>query len=488
MRHRNNQPSDDLEDLEDVPDRELVIPSEGEPEPPPAVTRRVDLTQGHLLTQIARLSWPIVAASFVHWLMGVVDIKMVGTLGPAAIAAVGTSREAIFTFLTLIFAVATGAQVMTARYMGQHDAGKAADVCRQAIILGIIMTAILGPAGYFLSGSLLSLLGAQGETLAEGTVYMQTFFLGTLPLLLGFMLTSSLQGAGDTLTPLYVNIATVAANIVLNWLLIFGIGPFPAMGVVGAAWGTVIARTFAGAAFVWIITSGKFALHVPLRARWLIDLAVWGKMFYIGVPSSIEGFARNMGFLSLFWILNQTDAGRMAVAGYTISVQIRMFGVMFGLALMSAAMTAVSQNMGAEDPVRAEKSGWTITGISAGVMALMGLGSILLADPLIRFFTDSPDTIHWGVISLIVLSLSLPFTGLSMGCSGSLRGAGDTLSPLYATLIFTTVVGPGLAYLLTVVMNVGPLGAWIGLGVGTALQSVMVAAIFKRGKWKHIVL
>jgi putative MATE family efflux protein len=469
-------------------EEELIVPAEGEPEPAPAVTRRVDLTQGNLLKQIALLSWPIVAGSFLHWLMGVVDIKMVGTLGPASIAAVGTSREAIFTFLTIIFAVATGAQVMTARYMGEQDPEKAADVCRQAIILGLILTVILVPAGYFLSGDLLALLGAQGETLALGTVYMQVFFIGTLPLLLGFMLTSCLQGAGDTLNPLYVNAGTVGANIVLNWLLIFGIGPFPAMGVVGAAWGTVIARTFASIALVWLISSGRFALHVPLFGHWRTNLPLWGKMFYIGIPSSIEGFARNIAFLSLFWILNQTDAGRMAVAGYTISVQIRMFGVMFGLALMSAAMTAVSQNMGARDIARAEKSGWTITGISAGVMALMGIGSIVLANPLISFFTDNPEATHWGVISLIVLSLSLPFVGLSMGSAGSLRGAGDTLSPLYATLIFTTGLGPALAYVLTVTMNLGPIGAWVGLAVSGALQALMVAAIFKRGKWKSIEL
>ncbi len=466
----------------------LVIPAEGEPEPAPAITRRVDLTQGHLLRQIALLSWPIVTASFLQWAMGVVDIKMVGTLGPAAIAAVGTSREAIFTFLTLVFAVATGAQVMTARYMGEHNPRRAADVCRQAIILALIFGVVLAPAGYLLADNLLAALGAKGETLAEGTRYMQVFFLGTIPLLVGFMLTSSLQGAGDTLTPLYVLVGIVAANILLNWMLIFGIGPFPALGVVGAAWGTVIARSAAGVCLLWVVTSGRFALHVPLIDRWRVDLSLWGKMFYIGVPSSIEGFARNMGFLALFWILNQTEAGRMAVAGYTISVQIRMFGVMFGLALMSAAMTAVSQNMGARDSVRAEKSGWTITRISAATMGLLALGSILLAKPLISFFTGNPETIHWGVISLIVLSLSLPFTGLSMGCAGSLRGAGDTLSPLYATLIFTTCVGPGLAYLITVVMDAGPIGAWIGLAVGTLLQSLMVAWIFRRGRWKQIEL
>lgn len=482
------QSADGAEEPAETAEADIVIPPEGEPEPPPAITRRVDLTQGNLLRQIARLSWPIVTASFLQWLMGVVDIKMVGTLGPAAIAAVGTSREAIFTFLTLIFAVATGTQVVTARYMGEHDAQRAADVCRQSIILSVIIGVILAPAGFLLSGGLLSALGAEGETLAMGTLYMQVFFLGTLPLLLGFMLTSALQGAGDTLTPLYVLVGIVALNILLNWTLIFGIGPFPALGVVGAAWGTVIARGIGSVVLLWIIAGGRFALHVPLIDRWRIDLSLWRKMFYIGIPSSIEGFARNLGFLVIFWILNQTDAGRMAVAGYAISGQIRMFGVMFGLALMSSAMTAVSQNMGARDHGRAERSGWTITGISAAVMCAMALGSIVLAHPLIRFFTDSAEAIHWGVISLIVLSLSLPFTGLSMGCSGSLRGAGDTLSPLYATLIFTTCVGPGLAYLLTVTWGYGPIGAWVGISVGTILQALMVAAIFKRGRWKQIVL
>lgn len=481
-------PADEADEIEQRPAGELVIPPEGEPEPPPAVTRRVDLTQGHLLRQIVRLSWPIVTASFLQWLMGVVDIKMVGTLGPYAIAAVGTSREAIFTFLTLIFAVATGTQVMTARYMGEHNRQRAADTCRQSIILSVIFGLVIAPAGLILSGSLLSALGAEGETLAVGTLYMQVFFLGTLPLLLGFMLTSALQGAGDTLTPLYVLIGIVAANIALNWALIFGVGPFPALGVVGAAWGTVIARTLGSAVLLWMIASGKFALHVPLIDRWRIDLDLWRKIFYIGIPSSIEGFARNLGFLAIFWILNQTDAGRMAVAGYAISGQIRMFGVMFGLALMSAAMTAVSQNMGARDPARAERSGWTITGVSTAVMTAMALGSIVFAHPLIVFFTDSMEAVHWGVISLIVLSLSLPFTGLSMGCSGSLRGAGDTLSPLYATMIFSTCVGPALAYLLTVIVGAGPIGAWIGISVGTVLQALMVAAIFKRGRWKQIML
>jgi putative MATE family efflux protein len=468
--------------------QELIVPPEGEPEPAQPVRDRVDLTSGNLLKRIALLSWPIVAASFLHWAMGVVDIKMVGELGPAAIAAVGTSREAIFTFLTLVFAVATGTQVLTARFLGAQNEQGAADTTRQAIILSVLCGAVLGPVGYIFAEPLMALLGAEGETLAEGTAYTRAFFIGTIPVLLNFMIISALRGAGDTLRPLYLLIGVNSCNVLFNWLLIFGVGPFPALGVAGAAWGAVISRTIAAIVLLWIVGSGRFAIHVPLLRDWRIDLSLWGKMLYIGVPSSIEGFARSLGFLSLIWILNQTEAGRLAVAGYTIAIQVRMFGVMFGLALMSAAMTAVSQNMGADSTARAEKSGWTVTGIAGGAMLLMGVAFVIFVHPLIGFFTTDPETAQWGRLALVVLSCSLPFAGVAMGFAGSLRGAGDTLSPLWATLIFSTGVGPGLAYVITVVLQHGPIGAWLGLAASAVLQAIMLLIIFKRGRWKQIEL
>ncbi len=467
-------------------------PGDGTVEEPPVTTdgaqRRVDLTEGHLLRKIALLAWPIVAASFLNWVMGIADIKMVGKLGPEAIAAVGQSRSAIFTFMTIIFAVATGTQVLSARYMGEGNQQRASDVARQAIILSVLFGIVIIPLGYFFSPSVVSMMGAEGAVHDAATGYMRAYFFGAISLMLNFMVISALRGAGDTLTPLWVLLGINSGNILFDWLFIFGVGPFPELGVEGAAWAVVTSRTIGALIQLWIVSSGKFAIQMKLLARWRADIELWGKMFYIGVPSSIQGFTRNLAFLTIFWILNQTDAGRIAVAGYTVSMQLRMFGVMFGLALMSAAMTAVSQNMGADDPRRAERSGWTVTWISVGATTLMALIFMGLSHWLIRFFTDDPDTIRWGVLALITLSAALPFTGASMGFSGSLRGAGDTMSPLYASLIFVTVLGPGLAYLLTVVLGYGPLGAWIGLAIAWSMQAFMVGAIFKRGKWKQIKL
>ncbi|MBD3293029.1 MAG: MATE family efflux transporter, partial [Armatimonadia bacterium] len=345
--------------------------AEEPPTPPPSAKRRVDLTEGNLLRKIVLLAWPIVTASFLQWVMGVADIKMVGKLGPTAIAAVGQSRSAIFTFMTIIFAVATGTQVLSARYMGERDPEKASDVCRQAIILSVLFGAVIIPLGYILSPEVVRMMGATGEVHRAATGYMRVYFFGAISLMLNFMVISALRGAGDTLTPLWVLLGINSGNILFDWLFIFGIGPFPELGVEGAAWAVVTSRTIGAVIQLWIVGSGKFAIQMPIIARWKADLALWGKMFYIGVPSSIQGFTRNLAFLVVFWILNQTDAGRVAVAGYTVSMQLRMFGVMFGLALMSAAMTAVSQNMGADDPKRAERSGWTVTWISVAATTIM---------------------------------------------------------------------------------------------------------------------
>ncbi|MGI5816917.1 MAG: MATE family efflux transporter [Armatimonadota bacterium] len=484
------EPDDILEDdgPADVPAATPTDAVVEEPPVPAALKRRVDLTEGHLLHKIVLLAWPIVTASFLQWIEGVVDIKMVGQLGPEAIAAVGQSRSAIFTFMTVIFAVATGTQVLAARYMGERNHEGASEVARQAIILSVLFGAAIIPLGYVFSPTVLTMMGTEGVVHQAATDYMRVYFLGAIALMMNFMVISALRGAGDTLTPLWVLLIINSGNILFDWLLIFGVGPFPELGVKGAAWAVVMSRTIGAIIQLWIVSSGRFAIQMPLIARWRADLALWGKMFYIGVPSSIEGFTRNLAFLVVFWILNQTDAGRLAVAGYTVSMQMRMFGVMFGLALMSAAMTAVSQNMGADDPKRAERSGWAVTWISVAATGLMALVFISLSPWLIRFFTDDPEAVKWGIIALVTLSVALPFTGASMGFAGALRGAGDTLSPLYVSLIFVSIVGPGLAYILTVVLGFGPIGAWVGLSTAWIMQALTVGTIFRRGKWKQIEL
>jgi putative MATE family efflux protein len=456
-----------------------------------AVSRRraaVDLTQGSLLRGIVMLSWPIVTGAILNWVMGVADIKMVGALGPTAIAAVGQSQGVIWTVMAIIFAIATGTQVLVARYTGagQHD--RVAEVTRQSIILCVLSGFVMIPLGLLLARPGLALLGVSGSVLHDGTVYMQAFFWGSVFLTLNFIIASALQGAGDSLTPLLLLVWINLAHIGIEYVLIFGAGPIRPMGVAGAAWAVVISRGLASLFMLWIVTSGRFAITVPLHHSWRIDWSVWSKMFYIGIPSSLQGLTRNIAYLMLAFVLNHTDAGMYAISGHTVAGQWGAVGIFIGLAMMTAAMTAVGQNMGAENPERAERSCWQVVRISSNLSCVMGALCILFARPLVSFFTQDPQAIYWATWAMILLSFSLPFATVSMAFSGALRGAGDTMSPMWATLICSLGIGPGLAYLLAITCHLGPVGAWIGLATSMVAQALVTGYIFKRGKWKTIEL
>lgn len=454
------------------------------PETPPK--GRVDLTQGHLLRGIVLLSWPIVIGAVLNWIMGMADIKMVGSLGPAAIAAVGQSQGVVFTVMFVIFAVATGTQVLVARYTGAREPERVAEVTRQSIILSFLAGLPMIPIGLLVARPFLALLGAQGDVLDQGTLYTHAMFWGTIGMMLNFMIASSLQGAGDTLTPLLMLVWINLAHIGLEYCLIFGVGPFPVMGVAGAGWAVVISRGLAALVMLWVVTSGRFAVKLSWRGPWRIDWAVWRKMFYIGTPSSMQGLVRNLGYLLLVVILNRTAAGEYAVAGHVTAGQWSALGIFVGLAMMTAAMTAVGQNMGAKNPQRAERSCWSVVYISVVTSAGLGALCIIFAHPLVRFFTDDPQALFWGYWALIYIALSLPFATVSMAFSGALRGAGDTMSPLWATLVGTLVIGPGLAWLLALKLGMGPIGAWIGLGASMVAQAVFTGVVFKAGRWKKI--
>lgn len=456
----------------------------------PETTRRggVDLTHGNLLRGIVLLSWPIVTGAILNWVMGVADIKMVSSLGSGAIAAVGQSQGVIWTIMAIIFAIGTGTQVLTARYRGAQRPDRMAEVTRQAIIISVLAGLVMMPLGHWLGGPALGHLGASAAVQELGIAYMRVYFWGAIGLMLNFMIPAALQGAGDSLTPMLMLIWINIIHIVLEYLMIFGYGPFPAMGVAGAAWAVVISRGLAALVMLYIVSSGRFAITVPLRHSWAIDWRVWSRMLYIGVPSSLQGLLRNVAYLMLAFVLNHTAAKDYAISGHTAAGQWGALGVFVGLAMMTAAMTAVGQNMGARNPARAERSCWSVVYISALTSVVLGGLCIAFGRPLIGFFAPDAPSLYWGWWALLLLSLSLPFATVSMAFSGGLRGAGDTMGPLYATILCTLLIGPGLAYLLALTLGLGPIGAWIGLAVSMVAQALFTGGLFRLGRWKRIEL
>ena len=419
--------------------------------------------------------------------MGVADIKMVGSLGPQAIAAVGMASSAIFTFMVIIFAVATGTQVLVAQYTGQRDPAKVSSVARQSIIMTVLSTLlIITPLGCFFSDAILKAIGADAAVLAEASPYMRLMMLGLIFMMLNFILTSVLQGAGDTLTPLLILIGINIVHIFFNWLFIFGIGGCPKLGVEGAAVGVLISRGLGAAVAFWALTSGRFAVHVDWRQSWAIDLHVWGKTLFIGFPNALQGLARNLSFMILYKVLTLTAAGTAAVAAFTVAGNVRGISIMAGLAMMSAAMTVVGQNCGAKQIDRAETGGWWTTRVSMGFAVVAVAVYVIFAEGLMRIFTDDPTTVGIGIPALRILALGEPALVGGMALAGALRGAGDTWAPLWASLVSTSVVAPAIAYVLAIPFGLGPTGVWIGHVVGMTVGLVVLAMMFKSGKWKRL--
>ncbi len=447
------------------------------------------MTQGRLLVQIVYLSWPIVAGSLLQVAVGIADIKMVGMIGPDPIAAVGMARSVVFTLIAIVFAVSMGVQVLVAQFSGQGDRDSADATVKQGLIaIGLASLLLIMPGGLVLSRWIMVRLGATESVMAHGVPYLQILFGGILFIMLSFVITAALQGAGDTLTPLLLLLVANALNILLNYLFIFGVGPFPRLGVPGAGVGTVISRFIAALAGIIILASGRFAVTVYLRRSWAIRWELWRKIFYVGIPASIQGFTRNIAFMIIINILSLTAAGMYAISAYTVAGQIRGVTILVGLALMAAATTAVGQNVGAGDTQRAAAAGWLSAKLAAGLSILAAITYASVAAWLIGFFSTDQQVIRIGTQALIVLAVSEPFLTAGMSLSGSLRGAGDTYSPLYISLVCTSILGPLACYVLAIVSGMGTMGVWIGFDISVVAQFGVLAWKFNQGRWAQIRL
>ena len=453
----------------------------------PSNPRGVDMTRGPLLGKVVLLAWPMVLTGLLHISVSIADVVMVGKLGSDAIAAVGFSRGIIFILVSMITAVATGMQVLVAQYRGSGDRQGMEATVRQGLLLCVPLTVlVLSPVGVIASGWMMRALGATEPVLAAGVPYLQCLFAGLLFLVLSYVLVAALQGAGDTITPLILLLVGNLINVGANYVCIFGVGPVPAMGVLGAAVGTIVARAFVSLVLVGIIFSGRFIVHVRWRGPWRLRRDLIKRIFYIGLPAGLEEILRNIGFMTIIKILTMTSAGMFAIAAFTVAGQIRMASIMIGLSLMGAAMTAVGQNCGAGEIERARRSAWITAGFAAVVSIVMATSYALLRHRLIMLFNTEPEVIRVGAEALLLLAFSEPFITASMSLAGALRGAGDTWWPLYVTAATFTAIGPLICYVLGIGFELQTIGVWLGLSISTVLGFIALAWHFRRGRWMGI--
>lgn len=444
-----------------------------------------------LARQVWRLALPVILTNLLQSLVDVIDVFMVGRLGPIAIAAVGMSSAIRMLVLVMLLSVAAGSMSLVAQARGARDPQRMSFVTRQAISSGVLLSLVLTVAGFVLARPLLTWVNSGGEPEAVelGVRYLQILFLGTPFLVLNIVLNRLMQGAGDTVTPLILTGALNVINVAFNYILMFGLGPIPAQGVAGVAMGTVLSRGLGVIVVFLIIYSGKNVIKL-LPGSYRPDWRMVGDIFRIGVPSGMQGIFRNGSRLLVIGLVTSTEAGTYGAAALAIGFQVEALVFMPGLALNVAATSLVGQALGYWQPQEARRRGNMAILLGLMVMIVLAAPIILFAPAIIRLFDPSahPTLMQVGTSYFYINTVMLPLSAVAMVANGALRGAGDSMPGLIGTAVTRTLVSVVLAWLLAFPLGMGSLGIWIALAIGIVLEALYMWLRWRSTTWLNVAL
>ena len=439
-----------------------------------------DYTEAPISRAVILLAVPMVLEMVMESLFVVADVFFVGRLGADAVATVGITES----LMTIMYAVAVGLSIgagaSVARRMGEKNPDAAARAAVQAILLGVVFAIAFGAVGALFGPQLLALMGASEEVVRTGGGFARVMLGGSGTVLMLFLINSAFRGAGDAAIAMRVLWFANAINILLGPMLIFGVGPFPEMGVAGAAIGTTIGRGSGVLYQLYHLTrQGRLQVH----ARHLgFDPRVMRGILRISGTAMFQNFVATATWMALVRIL--TAFGSAAVAGNTIGIRIIMFAILPSFGVANAAATLVGQNLGAGKPDRAEEAAWKAGLYNTYCLAAIGAVFLIFAPFIMSFFTSDPEVARYGVNCLRILSAGFLFYGYAMVLTASFNGAGDTRTP---TLIFLGCFWAWeipLAWLLAQPLGFGPTGVFIAACIGYSTISIVSGWLFSKGTWK----
>lgn len=441
------------------------------------------LTEGPILTSLVRLSGPIVATNLLQTAYQWIDTIWVGRVGATAVAAVSLSFPIMFLLISLGIGLGIAGTVLVAQYKGRRDQANVDHVAAQTMIAVVAVSVLITIAGYVLTPELITLMDPPAEIFPDAVAYLQVIFLGMVFLFAYFVFQSLMRGVGDVRTPFHLVLGTVIFNSVLDPFLILGWGPFPALGVSGAALATIISQGIAAIVGLGLLISGRYEIRLQWREHLHLDAPLIRRMFALGLPASVEQSTRALGLVAMTFLVASFDT--TTVAAYGIGGRVLSFVIIPALGLAMATTTLVGQNVGAGKPDRAERI--TVLSGQIGFVALTVVGILffLLAEPTARLFIpNDPDVIDVTVQFLRVMALSFGFVGLQQVISGAFRGAGDTRTAMLLAIILLWVLQFPLAYVLSKLTALGPWGLWWSFPISNVIASVIAYAWFARGAWK----
>jgi putative MATE family efflux protein len=447
------------------------------------VGRRLDLS---LTRSIFALALPVALSSQLDTVAGMVDVYLVGRLGPEAISAVGISQVITMVIGVVMISVTTGAFALVAQFIGAGSMRQASATTKQALSLVALISVGLSLLGMAVSRLLLELLSLSPQVVELGAAYLRVFFAGLVFMTLNFCVANCLHGAGDARTPLWINAFMSLLKVPLSLLLIFGAGPLPALGVTGAALASIISQAAGFLAGLGLLYSGWLRLRLLPQTSYRPDPDLARRMLRIGIPAALQGLFRNGSGVIFVKLVALTALSTTAVAAYSIGNQMERIMRRTSLAFGTAATTLVGQSLGRGDPQEAERSGWTTVLVSTLSMALLGVPLALFASPIMGLFTDAAEVIQVGVLYLYTIALAEPFHCLAIAAGGGLRGAGDTRPALYYTIVSQWLVRLPAGYALAFWLDWDINGLWVTLVLFSALQGWLTVRKFGKGEWKEL--
>lgn len=445
-----------------------------------------DYTQGSIRKAVVLLAIPMILELGFESVFAVVDMYFVSHLPNSknAIATVGLTESVISLVYTIAIGLSTAATAVVARRIGEKNTEAATHAGAQAMLISLLVAVVLSITGVVFAADILRLMGAAPAVIAEGTSFTQIMMGGSTVIILLFLINGIFRGAGDAAMAMRSLWIASIFNIVLCPLLIYGYGPFPELGLKGAAIATTIGRGAGVLYQCYYLFGGKRSIKMSLpHFKW--DTAVVKTLVEVAWPATMQFFIQSGSWIVLAWLVSVTG-GTEASAGYQIAIRNVVFFILPAWGLSNAAATLVGQNLGAKQPLRAEQSVLLTTKYNAVFMSFVMLLFIFFASPIISIFTKEPEVHRFGALSLQIIGSGYVFYGIGMIMIQALNGAGDTKTPTWINFICFWLFQIPLGYLLAKTFHLGPLGAFLAIPIAETLIALVAWYYFKRGKWKLV--
>ncbi|MEK9821301.1 MAG: MATE family efflux transporter [Pseudomonadales bacterium] len=430
---------------------------------------------------IWELAWPAILSNLLFSVIGIVSIKIVGTLGADAVAAVTTGHRIFWGLQAVLMAISAGTTALVARAWGGGDYREAGRVTSVSLWISNGVAILLMVPCLLFPVQIASVFGLAEEPTRLAGEFIWYLSLFNVAFSLNMILGAALRAAGDTRTPLWIGAITNVVNVILVYVLVFGLYGFPELGVVGAAIANGVSFAVGGLIFLFLFYSGRMKLGVGGQGS--VTRARIQQLVHIGYPAGIEQFIFQIGFIAFLWLV--AFFGTAPYAAYGVGVQILSVSFVVGFGFSIAGATLVGQRMGADDAEGAVRSGWNALWLAIASMVLLSAVIAFFANEIARFLIDDDEVVRLTVVFIYIMALVQPLMAIEFTLGGCLRGAGDTRFPLMATMLGLCGVRVGLAAIF-VVLDMSVEWIYAALIGDYVLKAIMLTIRFRNGKWQQV--